>query len=95
VILYVFVKPRTPAAKRPPRKPYKHKLIPGRLGAVQRRYSRVPEFAAELGLSPHTVWLWVRKGLIPSVKIGGAILLDTAVVQRLIEERYTREVVKV
>lgn len=83
----------SPSTKRS--KKGKHKLLLDRVTAVQRRYWRVPELAAELGISPHTVWKWIREGLLPSVRIGGAILLERDQVTRLIEERYTRNVVKV
>jgi excisionase family DNA binding protein len=45
----------------------------------------VPEAATQLGLSARTVWDWLAQRRIESVKLGRAVRIRQAVIDRLIE----------
>lgn len=50
------------------------------------RLLKVPDVAELLSISPRTVRSWVYRGLIPSIKINGALRFDKATLEKIIKE---------
>jgi excisionase family DNA binding protein len=57
-----------------------------RLRAMKKAIS-VTELAVILGLSRNTVYIYVRKGHIPSYRLRGTVRLDPVVIARWLEQQ--------
>jgi len=53
-----------------------------------RQYLRAAEIAALTGMSIRTIRRWVRDGILPSTKLGGARLVATADLQAVLSAPY-------
>ena len=45
---------------------------------------RVGEFAKSVGVVPHTVYRWIREGVVSTVNLGGTVLIPDAEVKRIL-----------
>lgn len=52
--------------------------------APRLRHLRAAEIAASLGVSVRTVRRWIADGIVPSVKVGGARLVEEADLERIL-----------
>lgn len=52
-----------------------------------RRYITLREIAQLLHKEYQTVWRWTKDGRLPSVKVGGSVLVDEEVFNQWIEDR--------
>ena len=54
--------------------------------AITNRLRTIRETAAELGLSPNTVRLWISQGRMPHVRLGKTIRVRQSEIEQLIED---------
>jgi excisionase family DNA binding protein len=60
-------------------------LYPRQEGQVNRRLMSAEEAGEYLAIRKGTLYLWARKGLIPSVKIGRRLLFDVRDLDEMID----------
>jgi excisionase family DNA binding protein len=56
------------------------------VGDVRRGPRTVVQAAAELGLSPHTVRAWIATGRMEHHRLGRAIRISSAEIERMLDE---------
>ncbi len=62
------------------------------MNGVEKQYYSIEETARYFGCSSLTVRRWVKKNLLPSLKLGGRRLIPITALLRLHDQLYDKEV---